>query len=98
MLQVPSLDDLLEPLIGQKHGPKAVMFWGKGRHLYSQPLKAMENLAYLGQNASRMGIISMAYIQQALGKLLQGLKEDTPNMDGAVQTVRDIFLHVFKKH
>ena len=49
----------------------------------------MEKIAY--QVAARMGIISMCYAQLALGSLLQNLKSSSPNMDEAIQNVRDIF-------
>ena len=54
-------------------------------------MRSIENSAYQGQIAARMGIISVAYMQQALGLLLKNLKSDTPNIDSAVQSVRDIF-------
>ncbi|CAC5402810.1 unnamed protein product [Mytilus coruscus] len=39
-LQVPSLYDLLEPMIRKNHGPKAVKSWDTGhRQLHTQPLK-----------------------------------------------------------
>ncbi len=69
-LQVPTLDDLLEPLISKKHGARAVSNWNKSRKLFTQPLRSVENLAYSGQMAARMGIISVSYMQQALGTLL----------------------------
>ena len=48
----------------------------------------MEKVAYQGQVAARMGIISMCYVQQALRSLLQNLKSNSPNIDEAVQNVR----------
>lgn len=38
-----------------------------------------------------MGIISVCYTQQALGRLLNNLSGKSPNLDEAVQNVRDIF-------
>ena len=88
-LKVPVLDDLLEPLLRKQHSNFKA--WGKAKHLASQQMRSIENSAYQGQIAARMGIISVAYMQQALGLLLKNLKSDTPNVDSAVQSVRDIF-------
>ena len=74
LLQVPSLDDLLEPMLLKKHGSKSVKAWGKSKQLASQPLKAIESVAFQGQMATRLGIISVCYIQQALGSLLHKLQ------------------------
>ena len=89
VLKVPSLDDLSERLLIKKHGRKAA--FGSSQCLYSQPYKSIERIAYQGQVAARMGIISICYTQQALGKLLNNLKSSSPNLDEAVQNVRDIF-------
>ena len=66
-LQVPSLGDLLEPMLIKKHGQESMKAWGKSKQLASQPLRAIESIAYQGQMASRIGIISVCFIQQALG-------------------------------
>lgn len=89
ILKVPSLDDLSERLLIKKHGRKAA--FGSSQCLYSQPYKSMERIAYQGQVAARMGIISICYTQQALGNLLNNLKSSSPNLDEAVQNGRDIF-------
>lgn len=89
VLQVPSLDDLSERLLIKKHGRKAA--FGSSQSLFAQPYKSMEKIAFQGQMAARLGIISLCYTQQALGLLLSNLKKDTPNLDEAVQNVRDIF-------
>ena len=89
-LQVPGLDDLIEPMLRKRHG-KSVKAWGKGKQLYSQPLKAMESLAYQGQMASRYGIVALSYLQQGLGSLMNSLTEKEPNIDRSIQTVRDLF-------
>lgn len=89
--QVPSLDELLEPMLRKKHGSKTMKGWGKSRQLASQPLKSIESVAYQGQIAARYGLLSVAYIQQALGTLLNNLQSDTTNVDSAIQSVRDIF-------
>ena len=41
--------------------------------------------------AARMGIITSCYTQQALGVLLDNLTSNEPNIDRAIQHVRDIF-------
>ncbi|CAC5409343.1 unnamed protein product [Mytilus coruscus] len=89
--QVPKLDDLLEPMIRQTHGQKLIRFWDNHRQLYSQPYKQIEKLGFQGQLASRMNIISMLYMQQALGSLLKDLEEDDVDKSTACQTVKDIF-------
>ena len=89
LLQVPSLDELSERLLIRKHGRKAA--FGNTQTLFSQPFKSIEKVAYQGQVAARMGIISTCYAQQALSALLQNLKSESPNMDEAIQNVRDIF-------
>ena len=90
-LQVPSLDDLLEPMLSKRHGSKAVKAWGRNRTLATQPLKAIESVAFQGQSAARYGIIAVSYMQQALGSLLNKLQSDYFNIDSAIQSVRDIF-------
>ena len=88
LLKVPSLDEIVEHLLFKRFGSKAV---SKGQSLYNQPLKSLEKIAYQGQYAARMGIIINSYVQQALGKLLLTLQEQSPNIDRAIQCVRDIF-------
>ena len=88
-LQVPSLDELTERLLVKKHGHKAG--FGNSRSLFSQPYKSIEKIAYQGQVAARLGVVSLCYTQQALGLLLSNLKRESPNLDEAVQNVRDIF-------
>ncbi|CAG2190111.1 unnamed protein product [Mytilus edulis] len=90
-LQVPKLDDLLEPMIRQTHGQKLMRSWDNHRQLYSQPYKQIEKLGFQGQLASRMNIISLSYMQQALGSLLKDLEEDDVDKSTACQTVKDIF-------
>ena len=65
VVRVPALDDLLEPLLRKQNSNFRA--WGKSRHLASASMKSIENVAYQGQHA-RMGILSIAYIQQALAK------------------------------
>lgn len=89
ILQVPSLDEMSERLLVKKHGRRAA--FGSTQALFSQPFKSMERIAFQGQVAARMGLITLCYAQQALGSLLQNLQAKDPNMDEAVQNVRDIF-------
>ncbi|CAC5386370.1 unnamed protein product [Mytilus coruscus] len=80
-LQVPSLDDLLEPMMRKNHGPKAVKSWDTGhRQLHTQPLKQIEKLSFQGQMASRMNVISGMYMQQTMGTLL-GKLENSPSLE-----------------
>ena len=90
-LQVPTLDDLLEPMLRQTHGEKAVKSWDKHRQLFTQPLKQVERLGFQGQLSSRMNIISVLYIQQALGSLLQKLEADDFDREQVCQTIKDVF-------
>ncbi|VDI32325.1 Hypothetical predicted protein [Mytilus galloprovincialis] len=89
-LQVPSLDDLLEPMIRTVHGTNSVKSWDKHKQLVTQPLKQIENLAYQGQVASRMGIISVLYMQQTLGTLLERVENENVS-DETCQMVKDLF-------
>ncbi|CAG2256615.1 unnamed protein product [Mytilus edulis] len=87
---VPSLDDMLEPMIKRVHTNKTVKSWDKQKQLFSQPVKQIEKLAYSGQVASRMGIISISYMQQALGTLLGYLENDNASEENC-QLVKDFF-------
>ena len=80
----------LNPCFGN-HLNKANRSWGKNKQLFSQPLKSIEGLAYQGQIASRMGIIAVAYIQQAQGSLLNSSNNGKGNMDSITQSMRNIF-------
>ena len=51
----------------------------------------MEGLVYQGQMASRMEIIFVAYIQQALCLLLNSINNGQGNMDSITNSLRDIF-------
>ena len=88
-LQVPSLDEISERLPIKKHGRKSA--FGSSQPLFSQPFKSMEKIAYQGQVAARLGIVTLCYTQQALGLLISNLKRDSPNLDEAIQNFRDIF-------
>ena len=89
LLQVPTLDDLTEKLLIQKHGRLAT--FGTSQSLFFQPYKSIEKIAFQGQVAARMGIISLCYSQQAMGLLLKNLKSESPNLDEGIQNVRDLF-------
>ncbi|CAC5386376.1 unnamed protein product [Mytilus coruscus] len=95
-LQVPSLDDLLEPMMRKNHGPKAVKSLDTGhRQLHTQPLKQIEKLSFQGQMASRMNVISGMYMQQTMGTLL-GKLENSPSLEheekeSCCQIVKDLF-------
>ena len=83
------MDDLTERLLIKKHGRRAA--FNSSQSLYTQPFKSLEKIAYQGQVASCMGIIPVCYTQLALGRLLNNLRGKSPNLDEAVQNVRDIF-------
>ena len=89
-LDVPTLDSFISDLFVKKHGQRAFSASSK-KTLYSQFMKSIEKLAFQGQNAARMGIITTAYIQQALGTLLQSLCDKEVNLDRTIQSIRDIF-------
>ncbi|VDH97162.1 Hypothetical predicted protein [Mytilus galloprovincialis] len=74
----------------KKHGAKAYAVSRKSS-LYNPSLKSLEKLAYQGQVDARMGIITAAYTQQALGNVLNTLSENEVNLDKSIQVVRDIF-------
>ena len=88
-----SLDELSERLLIKKYGRRAA--FGSSQTLFNQPFKYMEKVAYQGQVAARMGIISMCYAQQALGSLLQNLKSDSPNIDVGTECMRH-FCNIYK--
>ncbi|CAG2211423.1 unnamed protein product [Mytilus edulis] len=90
-LIIPSLDSFTSDLLVKKHGQKAFTISNKKKTLYTPFLKSVEKLAYQGQAAAKMGIVSSSYMQQALGTLLETLLDKEVNMDRAVQQVRDIF-------
>ncbi|CAC5406936.1 unnamed protein product [Mytilus coruscus] len=90
VLQVPSLDDMLEPMIKRVHTNKTVKSWDKQKQLFSQPVKQIEKLSYSGQVASRMGIISISYMQKVLGTLLGNLENDNASEENC-QIVKDLF-------
>lgn len=90
-LKVPSLDDLLEPLMRSAHGSKSVATWDNHRQLFSQPYKQIERLGYQGQVASRMNIVAELYMQQALGTLINTLENEDCEKSDICQTVRDLF-------
>lgn len=89
MLAIPSLDSMVESLLIKRFGIKAA--FSKSQSLYSQPLKSIEKLAFQGQCSARMGIVIDLYMQQALSMLLNYLTQKSPNLDSAIQCVRDIF-------
>ena len=78
-------------MLRKQNGSRAIKSWDKARHLHTYPLKPIDNLAYQEQVASCMSIISPAYLQQGLVTLMGSLKEKKPNVDRAVQTVRDLY-------
>ncbi|CAG2233974.1 unnamed protein product [Mytilus edulis] len=88
ILNLPKLDDITQTLLCKRHGPNA----GKAHNkLFSKPEKIFENMAFKGQSAARMGLIITAYMQQALGSLMEKLNDSEPNIDLLVQMVKDIF-------
>lgn len=89
MLAIPSLDSMVESLLIKRFGIKAA--FSKSQSLHSQPLKGLEKLSYQGQCSARMGIVINLYMQQALSMLLHNLTQKSPNLDSAIQCVRDIF-------
>lgn len=88
-LKVPSLDDIVETFLIKRFSNKAC--FKRARSLHTQHLKEMERLAYQTQVAAKQGIAANLYMQQALRVLLEELKSENPNLDLAVQTVRDVF-------
>ena len=86
---VPKMDDSVEALLIKRFGHKAG--FSRVPSLVSKGMKAVERLSFQGQMAARMGLITSCYTQQALGVLLDTLQQNEPNLDLAIQTVRDIF-------
>ena len=90
-LQVPTLDDLMEVMLRQTHGLKAVKGWDTRRQLFSQPYKQIEKLGFQGQLGARMNIISLLYIQQALGSLAQSVESGNFDKHSLGENIKDIF-------
>lgn len=96
-LEVPSLDDIIERCLIKKYGKKASFSNNKsgtgsyGKTLFSQPYKMVEKIAYRGQQAAYVGILSQLYVQQGLGTLIENLSEENFDKDKAIQTIRDVF-------
>ncbi|ESO93036.1 hypothetical protein LOTGIDRAFT_162059 [Lottia gigantea] len=90
-LNVPSLDDICEPMLRRKHATKSFKGWGSTRRLHSQPFKSIETLAYHGQVASKFGIISIAYLQQALGTFMNNFNNDKMTNDQAIASIKDMY-------
>ncbi|KAH3849220.1 hypothetical protein DPMN_091616 [Dreissena polymorpha] len=91
MLDVPCLDDLLQPMLQKRHDNKMTKSWGKNRQFCTQPLKSIETLSFQDQLASRLNIVATCYMQQGLGYLLSILKSEETYINKAVQTVRNLF-------
>lgn len=68
------------------------MTWDKHKQLCNQPLKQIKRLAYQGQVSSRIGAISIWYLQQVLGTLLNKVESENASAD-TVQLVKDIFCY-----
>ena len=88
-MKVPGIDSTVEALLINKYGRTAS--FGRTPTVYSKTMKSMQKLSFYGQLASRMGLISTCYTQQALGSLLDTLQNEETNVDRAIQMVRDIF-------
>ena len=88
-LKVPSLDDIVETFLVKRFSSKAC--FKKARSLHTQHWKEIERIAYQAQVAAKLGISVNLYMQQALRVLLEELKTENPNIDLAIQTVRDAF-------
>ncbi|CAC5405581.1 unnamed protein product [Mytilus coruscus] len=82
------MDNTVESLLIKRYGLRAA--FGRVPSLFTKNLKSLERLADQGQIAARMGFITTCYLQ-ASGNLLDDLQSDTPNLDSAIQKVRDIF-------
>lgn len=89
LICVPSLDDIVETFLMKRFSNKAC--FKKQKNLQTSHLKEIEKLAYQGQVAAKMGISIVVYLQQAVRVLLEELKTENPNIDLAIQTVRDVF-------
>jgi len=90
VLNVPGLNDIVEPMLRKRHSAKSFKSWDKGRQLCSQPLKSIESLGYQGQMAARMGIVGVSYLQQGLASLMNTLKEEEPNIDIYSDSTRSV--------
>ena len=69
---VSKMDDSVDALLVKRLGFKAA--FGKTPSLFSKTMKSVERLAFQGQMAACMGLITTCYTQQALGVLLDSLQ------------------------
>ena len=94
VLQVPSLDSLVEGCLTKRYGQKSAFVKNKAKSLFTQPSKMVEKIGYKGQQAARLGLVIQMYIQQSLGNLLEFLNSDDFDKEKAAQAshqVKDIF-------
>ena len=89
ILEVPSLDSLIECCLTKRYGSNAS--FAKGKNLHTQPARMVEKIAYKGQQAARLGLVMQMYIQQSLGNLLQTVEAEKFDKDKASQLVKDVF-------
>lgn len=85
---------MVESLLIKRHGARAT--FGKNQTLFTPANKTVEKVAFQGHTAACVSVISCAYIQQALGRLLKDVEEKPPKIYSTIQTVRDIFAMITK--
>ena len=86
-LHVPSLDDLLEPMLIRRHGMKA---WGKNEQFHN-PYELSKVCHMKDKWLLDLVLFLVCFIQKALGTLLNKMQSKDFNTDSAIQSVRDIF-------
>ena len=89
-MKVPSLDDTVETFLIKRLSSKAC--FKRAKSLHTQHWTEIERIAYQTQVAAKLGISVNLYMQQALRVLLEELKSENPNINLAIQTVRDAFV------
>lgn len=90
ILQVPSLDDMVEDLLVENYGSKAA-FTSKKTSLFNQPCKMVEHILYKGQQAAKYALTMQLYTQQCLGKLMVAFQDDSLDKEKCTTQIRDIF-------
>lgn len=90
-LNVPQLDPVVEGCLIKRHGSKGSFIKTKSISLVTQPCKMVEQIAYKGQQAARLGIVINAYMQQSLANLTQLIDSESFDKEKAINMVRDIF-------
>ena len=71
--KVPTLDEIVEDILIERYKQEGT--FGRTPSLVGKSMKCLEKVAFQGQLAARMGLITSCYTQQALSTLLDILQQ-----------------------